>query len=554
MRWHRFNKSMGVMAGVATLCCAAVYAQALDPADGPVSAQINLADGTVPVTVSLHLPPGMGLAQDQTNANAIALAPGLSFHTANFLALGSALLPFNIVGLDPSQGASTTTIPTVIVPLRFVFPGAGSPTLDGTNVVAAVENSPIFQNADYKSGPIDLGVTQYGDAVLRGEFWNLPAFSQDYHVLLGEPSVTPTITISVPAAYGNAYLLSNGGYEGVVDTSFFESLVSILASSYPANQLPIFLTDNVNLGTGGLISNCCIVGYHSSQGPPAATARTWIYAAYAEPGTFNGSQVGLSWVDVVPLSHEVSEWLNDPFVGRFTFGFLNFVPPAALPNSTCAVNFETGDPLESAPFQGAPNTFSQVTNSTTYHLQDEVFLPWYLHTTPSFSANGWYTFQNVSAQVPLVVNSPPDISGSFNNTATMLFAPVNTPVTADVVFVGRGCPAGSTGSGSPADPYLADPTGKIALIDRGSCAISLKIDAAARAGAVGVLIGLVAPGNAMSFSYAGGTRFVLSLTVTQATSDAIKGALGSSSVNATITPDNAIPAPFSVLCGPGGPS
>jgi hypothetical protein len=27
-------------------------------------------------------------------------------------------------------------------------------------------------------------------------------------------------------------------------------------------------------------------------------------------------------------------------------------------------------------------------------LQDEVFLPWYLHSKPSFSVNGWFTFLN----------------------------------------------------------------------------------------------------------------------------------------------------------------
>jgi hypothetical protein len=91
------------------------------------------------------------------------------------------------------------------------------------------------------------------------------------------------------------------------------------------------------------------------------------------------------------LSHEVAEWLNDPFVGAFAFGFLNIVPPAILPGQSgaCIINFETGDPLE-AP----PAVFTQVINGTTYHLQDEVFLPWYLHTSPSFSVNGWYTLMN----------------------------------------------------------------------------------------------------------------------------------------------------------------
>jgi hypothetical protein len=143
------------------------------------------------------------------------------------------------------------------------------------------------------------------------------------------------------------------------------------------------------------------------------------------------------------------------------------------------------------------------------------------------------------------------MAGSYTNTAQLAFAPVNTAVTVDVVYVGRGCPAGSISPGRPADPYLADPSGKFALIDRGACGISLKIDAAANAGALGVLIGLVAPGNSISFVYTGGSNFVPSLVITQDTSNTIKGALESSPVNATISPNNAIPPPFSTLCGPG---
>ena len=86
--------------------------------------------------------------------------------------------------------------------------------------------------------------------------------------------------------------------------------------------------------------------------------------------------------------------------------------------------------------------------------------------------------------------------------------------------------------------FLANPSGKIALIDRGTCAVSLKIDAAAQAGAVGVLLGLVAPGDAVSFSAGGGSNFVPSLVVTQATSQLIQNA--GATVNATISPNNAI--------------
>jgi hypothetical protein len=525
------SPQLRAIAAIAVLCSSAAFSQVVD-IDQTV---VNLVDGPVNVSTKFNLPIGIGPVQDQ--ADVAALGTSLAFYTANYPAFGTFPLPFNIIGTDPSLGANTTTIPTVLVPLKFVFPNAGNPTLDGTNVIGATQNSPIFQTADYMAGSVDLGITQYGDALQRGEFWNLPGFSPDYHVLLGAPSIAAIVTISVPAGKGNAYELSGGGFMGVLDDTYFNQVLATLLPSYSASQLPVFMTDNVYLGTNGLIQNCCVLGFHASQGGPIATAKTWIYAAYAEPGTFSGSQAGLSFVDVVPLSHEVAEWLNDPFPGAFQG--INWIPPAILPNQggACIPNFETGDPLEAGPF-----TFAQVTNGTTYHLQDEVFLSWYLQTRSSFSVNGWNTFQNLSAQVPLVVNSPASIAGSDVNTATLAFAPVNTPVTANVVYVGRGCPG---------DAYLADPRGQIALIDRGACAVSLKIDAAARAGATGVLIGLVAPGNPVSFTYGGGSTFVPSLVITQATSNTIMNTLASSPVNATISPNNAIPTPGATLCGPG---
>ncbi|HEV8554436.1 MAG TPA: S8 family serine peptidase [Casimicrobiaceae bacterium] len=141
---------------------------------------------------------------------------------------------------------------------------------------------------------------------------------------------------------------------------------------------------------------------------------------------------------------------------------------------------------------------------------------------------------------PLIINSPPSIAGSYPNTATVDWAPVGAGVTGDVVFVGRGCPAGSITPTNPDDPYLTSPAGKIALIDRGACAVSLKVDRAAKAGAIGVLIGLVAAGDPISFSYGGGDTFVPTLVITQAVSNLIKTALQTSVVNATFSPATAI--------------
>ena len=135
---------------------------------------------------------------------------------------------------------------------------------------------------------------------------------------------------------------------------------------------------------------------------------------------------------------------------------------------------------------------------------------------------------------PLKVNSPASIAGNYNNTATVTWAPIVHGFTGDVAFVGRGCPAGTVSPTAPADAYLADPAGKVALIDRGACSISDKVDRAARAGAIGVLIGLVASGDAVTFSQGGGSQFVETLVITQAHANVLKGALASNVVNVTV--------------------
>src|SRR5580704_14226957 len=124
------------IAATAVLCGSATFAQ-VDSIDQPV---VNLASGPVNVSATFDLPMGTGPAPDATLAGVVT---GLAFYTTNYSAFGSFPLPFNIVGADPSLGASTTTIPTVLVPLKFIFPNAGNPTLDGTNVLAATQNSPI---------------------------------------------------------------------------------------------------------------------------------------------------------------------------------------------------------------------------------------------------------------------------------------------------------------------------------------------------------------------------------------------------------------------------
>jgi len=354
---------------------------------------LDLASG--PVSVSNSYGIGIGQGPDQLPGQ----ADGLAFYSASYPALGGKPIPFNIVGTNPANGAASTTIATFIVPIKVVFatpaakllPHTLNGALDGTGVASATQNSPIFLDADYTVGGTDLGITQYGDALQRAEFYNIPGFSQDYHVLLGTPIVMPTQTVTVTdPTQGNLYRLRSGALLGVVASGVLESQVIIPTVLDPhtlSSTLPIFLTDNVFESFDGTINTCCVLGYHNSQRPPASSAKTWIYSAHTESGTFVNNVI----LDVQALSHEVAEWLNDPFVGRLRVGFVNLIPPAVLPNTggACIINFETGDPLEAPPV-----SFTQTTNGTTYHLQDEVLLPWYLHSTPSFSVNGQFTFRN----------------------------------------------------------------------------------------------------------------------------------------------------------------
>ncbi len=112
------------------------------------------------------------------------------------------------------------------------------------------------------------------------------------------------------------------------------------------------------------------------------------------------------------------------------------------------------------------------------------------------------------------------------NTATVDWAPITSPVSGEVVYAGPAC--------SPLTPGSL--TGKIALIDRGSCAVSLKVDAAADAGAIGVIIANNVAGDPPSFSFGGGDTMVPTIIITLADGNAIKSFLASGTVTATMDP------------------
>ncbi len=128
---------------------------------------------------------------------------------------------------------------------------------------------------------------------------------------------------------------------------------------------------------------------------------------------------------------------------------------------------------------------------------------------------------------PLIINSPLTIAGAYSNTATVEWAPIVNGFTGDIAYVGRGCPA---------DTYLDDPAGKVALIDRGACAVSLKVDRAVISGAIGVLIANNVAGDAPSFSFGGGANMTETLIIRVNEGNLIKSRIPTDTVNVTVSP------------------
>jgi hypothetical protein len=321
-----------------------------------------------------------------------------------------------MVGSDPNLGRSTT-VDTRIIPLRFTFvagaqnvsvlnlsPSMSLPagyiataqkaTMNGADNVADTVASPIFTPTDF---PISSDTAvQFGDAFARAQFGKV---GTGYHIILGRPRVAKTVTIHVPETEGVAVLNPVGVLLGRVDSTWFRGRLAAVIDDMKLKPttLPIFLTNNVGLYSDGNYLHCCIVGGHGA-GSPASDApislagkdkiRTFVYAAYLTPNTFRTPPfVGLS--DINSLSHEVAEWIDNPFG-------INLVQPYQIPTAppgACASDLETGDVLSGVWFSmpGNPNPAA----GHVWHPQDEVFLNWFARDgeDPGLApAPGLYTY------------------------------------------------------------------------------------------------------------------------------------------------------------------
>jgi hypothetical protein len=334
-----------------------------------------------------------------------------------------------MAGSDPRLGRSSE-IHTVIIPLKMNFVAAGQDvsslvnqgyvgfvphiynhTFDGATKVLQTLASPEFSDKFTYPKVLGADTGQNGDVYMRAQFNQI---GLSYHVTLVNDAVLPAVTLNVPSTKGIAYerpvpewRQANGfpqqtlDLTGLAESNWFSTQLQSLMGSLQIDSttVPIFLTDNVLLytkGPGAGYLNCCILGYHgagmpvgrgagSAKGQGAQPVQTFMYSAYVTPGTYSGflsdylvnprstpaPTRGLS--DIHALSHEIGEFLDDPFVN-------NAVLPWKSLTATqypCTGVLENGDPVVGVWYglngNADTNAYGQ------WHPEDLVFAQWFGH-------------------------------------------------------------------------------------------------------------------------------------------------------------------------------
>jgi hypothetical protein len=328
---------------------------------------------------------------------------------------------YNMVGANPNTCSGSACSVTIEADITPIIVNVAGRTYDGTRVLGAVLASPQFATNDYGSTPFataagafpmapaliqgpggtlsqgDAGIPlQLEDATMRAQF-NKTGAGSSYHVIL-HPNIKPAVTIDVPQNQGTLLVSGRGVVFADIDIGWWSSRIANLETQADPTHLPIYLTDSVLLFEGKNVLNCCVIGYHgtrpvgngagSSNSNGNAKVQTFAWASWVKPGIYARPNGGTDWAlqDIHALSHEISEWADDPFVNNTVEPWLT---PTA-PQYGCTGILETGDPVVAIGFAKGANSFDQGANPNGtqsadgyYHPEDEVFLPWFMRTAPN---------------------------------------------------------------------------------------------------------------------------------------------------------------------------
>jgi hypothetical protein len=418
-------------AGLVLGACGAQTATALEPYElSPSHMQAATAHSTykrAPFKV-------VGNAGQPGPAAATGAVPGLDMvvnFTGQFYAPGvdsngnpQSVWYYSMVGNSPELGGSTVVAaPIIPVTVDLLDQEGEVRRVNGHHLVQKgslhltdVLQSPVFQNFSWSSSRTP---TQYTDAVQRATFWSSVQEDEEnpWHTILN-PMVQQGRTIKVP--YGKYFFALNP--DGtccafvLIDDPTFSNL--LFPASYPVDSstvmgwaelngiattksiLTLLFTD-VYLYENGDPNQCCVLGFHGPDVEPGIPANGNLprlyamnYASWVSPGLFPPG-----FQDVVALSHELAETINDPIAGAD--GVHNFTPWHLAPFGLCQNILEVGDVIEGL----ANATYPVSLNNFTYHPQTVALLPWFEFKRPSHAIDGAYSYPDTTVLTSL---SPPE--------------------------------------------------------------------------------------------------------------------------------------------------
>jgi hypothetical protein len=305
--------------------------------------------------------------------------------SGTFMSAGKTF-PYTVVGSRPQSGR-TTQIPTQIVAVSLMFEEFvdqdGQPiVLDPGPVMNRIVNSPNFRDFSYQTG-----VTQFADAVQRAQFFR--TMGQDWHTLLLPPQMLHPVTIDVLRGMAKVYRNpSTGVVYAVVDTNFFISQLNTIVQldGLRPDALALVLTSNVFLAPKADVKQCCMLGFHTAFDAGrigrVQQVQTLVWASWIDQGL-----LGPGVADVTPMSHEISEWMNNPFAA-------NIVPSWQPLGGAggCQSSLETADPVAMLPNAAYPVSI----DAFTYHPQTQVLLPWFTRQGTQDAIDGAFSFPDES--------------------------------------------------------------------------------------------------------------------------------------------------------------
>ena len=375
---------MRLLAVITLLVSLTAWAQNTNPLKHPQIVNpgyMSQTGATAQFTSANKLTPDGNSATKQQRVNSV---PNF---TSSFTSSG-ATYPYTMVRTDPKRGGSTR-VDTSLVTIQFYFDeyadqNGNNIVIDAATVVPQFVNGPNVETASYGTGN-----TQFSDAVQRAEFFNV--MKPDWHTLINRPRMLQAVQIEVPVGLSIVFQAGSGGpYFALIDNGFFVSQLNTILQFEPfqLDELAIVLTRNALFYQGGDPTNCCVLGFHTAIDKAVHGNRhdvqTFATASWVDAGIFGDP----GRADVNFISHEITEWMNDPFVN-------NLVPSWQAPGSSppeCQSILETGDPLEFL----ATNAFPVTVDGFTYHPQVEALLQWFERQVPSTAFQGAYSYPDTT--------------------------------------------------------------------------------------------------------------------------------------------------------------